>query len=357
MRLQKNDIRVDRLRQLYQEKGCSSIVLTRIANLTWLLGGRVWIGTAGDTGLCKAVINDSGVYVLTNNIEGQRLQDEEFGPVPEICTTPWYDPAAAAALEQETTGAKPLVDTACENEMRLLRSVLLPEQESEVEEICRLCGEAVVRTVGEIKPGMTEFEISGHLSRNAISLGLQPIVLFTPVDERIATYRHPISGEKKLERIVMLSMGANRNGLHCSITRFVSFGAPDQRTLKSQEIACSVAARLYTKTVPGVSYDTLFQELQQGYAEAGAAHELQLHHQGGLAGFLVRESRVMPGMTDTVYAHQLYAWNPSAPGFKSEDMLLIGENGNRLLTNTPEFPHREYVCEGQVWRLAHILTV
>ena len=358
MRVQREqDPRVLKLRDLYRKHGRSALVLTRNANLTWLLGGRTWVGTAGDTGLCKAVINDSGVYVLTNNIEGERLRREEFGDGPEFVITPWQDSAAAEAAQWSLAGENPLVDTTCENEMFLLRTVLLPEQEEEARQVALLCGRAVTQVVEDVKPGMTEFEISGCLCRRALSLGLQPIVLFTPVDEHIATYRHALSGERKLEKLVMLSMGANKNGVHASITRFLSFGAPSKETLLTQDRAYSVAAHLYTTTRPGVSYSDLYHEMELAYANAGCPEQLALHHQGGPGGFQVRETRLMPDSPLSVHAHQIYAWNPSVTGFKSEDMLLVGETENSLLTLTPDFPHKDYVAGNRVWTLPQILSL
>lgn len=356
MRLQKNDIRVDRLRKLYQERGNTAIVLTRAANLSWLLGGRMQIGIAGDSGIGRIVVNDERVVLLTSNIEGERLRNEEVGGVPEIVESPWADAMETARMERDLAGERPLLDTACEREMRALRTVLLPQQVREAEELGVHCGEAITRTAMKIEPGMTEFEISGVLSKEAVSLGLIPNVLFTPADEHIRAYRHALSGHKKLDKLIMLSLGANYNGLYTSITRFVCFGEPDSATLRAQELACKVAARIYTETVPGRRLSSLFSELESAYSDLGIPQEFLLHHQGGLGGFQVRELRLMPSSDGEVMANQLYAWNPSCTGFKSEDMLLVGERENRLLTITPEFPHRVYTHKGQDWNLAQILV-
>ncbi|MGO5024060.1 M24 family metallopeptidase [Lawsonibacter sp. LCP25S3_G6] len=355
MKIQKNDIRVERLRKLYQESGHTALILTRAANLYWLLGGRVQVGIAGDYGICRVVVNDERVVILTNNIEAQRLRDEEVGEVPEILAFPWADEVESAAAERELSGENPLLDTACEASLRNIRTVLLPEQIREAEEVAGLCGEAVTQTAMQIKPGMTEFEISGILSREAISRGLVPNVLFTPTDSHISAYRHALSGSKKMEKLVMLSLGANYNGLYASITRFLSFGQPDAVTMRAQEMACSVAARIYTETTVGKTWSELYKELGCAYEDLGIAEEFKLHHQGGLGGFQVRELRLMPSSDGKVQANQLYAWNPSCTGFKSEDMLLVGEHENRLLTITPEFPHRAYSYGGKTWNLAQIM--
>lgn len=357
MRLIKNDPRAECLRALYRKHNKTSLVINRACNIGWLLGGRSQIGIAGDGGVCTVVVNDESVIVVTNNIEGERLTAEEFGSVPEITVVPWYDGPAYRQAVDTAAGAAPLRDTECESEMLPIRTVLLPQQQEEAREIASLASAAITAAVKRVQPQMTEFQISGILADEAMSRGLIPNVLFTPADRRIKMWRHALSTDNKLEKIVMLSMGSQRNGMYCSITRFVSFGKPDEETLRSQDVACRAAAYLYSATRPGKSYHELYKDLYEAYIRAGAPEQIERHHQGGLGGFQTREVRIDASSTGTVMAGQLYAWNPSAPGFKSEDMLLVGEDKNELLTDTPEFEYKEYVCDGKVWRLPQILVI
>ena len=357
MRLCENDPRIRQLSALYERGDYSALVLTKAPTLSWLLGGRVQIGIAGDGAVCKAVVRDGAVTVLTNNIEALRLAEEEFGPVPRIVSTPWQDGAAACRAEAEAAGPNPLYEEACAAEVAALRTVLLPGQEAEAQQLADLCAAAVTETAGRVRPGMTEFEISGLLSQSAVSRGLIPNVLFTPADGHIARYRHALSGPYPLEKLVMLSMGAQKNGLYCSITRFVSFGTPDAATLDAQEKTCRVAAMLYSSTRPGTAYGPLYAAVEARYAEVGAAGQLALHHQGGLGSFQTRENRLNPDLPGQVQAHQLYAWNPSVTGFKSEDMLLVGETENRILTHTPDFPHKTFAYGGREWQMPQILIL
>lgn len=124
-------------------------------------------------------------------------------------------------------------------------------------------------------------------------------------------YRHALSGPYPLKKTMMLSMGAQKNGLYASITRFVSFGRPEEAFLSAQEKTCQVAAMLYSETRPGKQYGTLFAQLKRRYAKVGAGEQIALHHQGGMGGFQTRENRLTPDLPGQVQAHQLYAWNPS----------------------------------------------
>lgn len=357
MHLTENDPRVRQLRALYKAGGHSAILLTQPPTLSWLLGGRMQIGIAGSGAVCTAVVNDAEVVLVTTNIEARRLAEEEVGPVPRILACPWADGAAMAGAIAGAAGPNPLRETDCAAAVQALRTCLAPQQEAEAAEVAVLCSRAMEETIPLLRPGMTEFEISGALAGRAIAHGLIPNVLFTPTDGHIARYRHALSGEKKLEKLVMLSMGAQKNGLYASITRFVCFGAPDPATLDAQDKACRLAAALYTLTRPGAVYADLYETLAGQYAALGVPDELALHHQGGLGGFQTRENRLTPDLPGGVRAHELYAWNPSVTGFKSEDMLLVGEEGNRVLTLTPAFPHKTYTWQGQSWDMPQILVL
>ena len=249
--------------------------------------------------MCTAVINDAEVVLITNNIEARRLQEEEVGDVPRILALPWADGEPAVQAQAELAGNAPLLEADCAEELQQLRSCLQGTQEQEAAQVAALCSSAVERAVLLIHPGMTEWEASGVLSGCAVANGLIPNVLFTPADEHIARYRHALS-PYPLKKTMMLSMGAQKNGLYASITRFVSFGRPEEVFLSAQEKTCQVAAMLYSETRPGKQYGTLFAQLKRRYAKVGAGEQIALHHQGGMGGFQTRENRLTPDLPGQV---------------------------------------------------------
>ena len=349
MKLVKDDVRVKKLRTLYQEHEKTSLILTRAPNLGWLLGGRVQIGIAGESCVCTAVINDEDVIVITNNIEGDRLAAEEFGSIPVIRAAQWDDPETAKSLIAAAAGCNPMRDSDVEALLLPIRTVLLPQQQDEARDLCRKTASAVTRAAFQVRPGMTEFEISGIVAQEVYSAGLIPNVLFTPADKHIQKWRHSLSTDNRLKKIVMLSLGAQRNGMYCSITRFVCFGNPDKLTQQAWMISAKVASEIYSQTVPGTPYDQLFFKIQRAYDHADAGEQIALHHQGGLGGFQTRELRIDAKTHGAVLEGQLYAWNPSAPGYKVEDMLLVGKSDNEILTFTPEFPYSSFEYGGKTW--------
>jgi antitoxin VapB len=45
-----------------------------------------------------------------------------------------------------------------------------------------------------------------------------------------------------------------------------------------------------------------------------------------------------PTTTEPVAIGQVYAWNPSITGAKSEDTILVGPSSNEVLTAMPDWP-------------------
>jgi antitoxin VapB len=198
-----------------------------------------------------------------------------------------------------------------------------------------------------VRPGQTEYQISGLLAQEADSRGAQAIVNLIATDERIFSFRHPLPTDKQLDRYAMLVLCGRRWGLVCSITRLVHFGPlPDELRRKSEAVA-QVDAAFISATRPGRTLGEIFEVAQGAYAKTGYPDEWRLHHQGGPAGFEPREYVAVPGSTDLVVAEQTYAWNPSITGAKSEDTILVGEDGNEVLTTIPDWPMLSVDVEGQ----------
>ena len=72
-----------------------------------------------------------------------------------------------------------------------------------------------------------------------------------------------------------------------------------------------------------------------------------MHHQGGPASYAPRDYLVTPDSAEIVAENQVYAWNPSIAGVKSEDTILIGSAGNEVLTSIAGWPTYEVEMDGR----------
>ena len=204
---------------------------------------------------------------------------------------------------------------------------------------------------------MTEHEISGLLAHESDRRGAQAIVNLIATDERVFKFRHPLPTDKKLERYAMLVLCGRQKGLVCSVTRLVHFGRlPDELQQKSEAVAY-VDATFIAATRPGQTLGAVFQRAVEAYAQMGFDGEWQHHHQGGPAAYEPREFIAVPGSTDKTSVGQVYAWNPSIAGTKSEDSILVGEGSNEVLTAIEGWPMLAVKVEGQTFSRPAILEI
>ena len=339
------DSKQKRIQNLLAERKLDAILLQRVSSFAWATcGAASYVNTATTDGAASLLITRQKRYLITNNIEAARLMQEEKLNVQgwEFKTPDWYE--TQNVIARLTSGVKLGADGPYPGaidlsaELAHMRSNLTPEEGERFRALGQLCGETMDSVARAIQPGLTEYNIAGHLAHQAESRGVQAIVNLIATDERIFAFRHPLPTHKKLKSYLMLVLCGRRWGLVCSLTRFVHFGRlPDDLRRKADAVA-KVDATFISSTRPGASLGEIFQRATRAYAETGFPDEWHLHHQGGPAGYEPREYIATPGSTDLVSTGQVYAWNPSITGTKSEDTILVGGQGQEILTAIKGWP-------------------
>lgn len=356
MILKKNDARVKKIRDIYQKNGAKGMLLSMSHNTSWLLGCRTHVGLAGSTGICEVLVCESGVYLIANNIESERLMSEEVCSDEVIAKTyRWDRPEERDKILKELCPCGILYEKDYETELLKARTVLLPDQIEEMKSNCALAGQIMEYLCLSVKQGMTERQIVGSMASNVYEAGMEPIVLLAASDQRLMKYRHPICSDQKVGKYLMLSMGCRKDGMYVSITRTISFGCVEEKMRRAQEAVNLIAATLYEKTRPGRYCKDLYKEIDEMYKETGYGEQIGLHHQGGLGGFQAREDKVTPNSNIYVQAGQAFAWNPSVIGYKNEDMLLIGEERNEIMTITKNLNYEKVTVASSVWNIPQII--
>lgn len=344
----------DRIQALLAKHKLDALLLQRVGSFAWATcGAASYVNTATSNGAATLLITPSGRYLITNNIEATRLEREEKLTAQgwEFHIVPWYEMRDTVAelsrgLRLGADGPYPGA-TDLSSALARLRANLTPEEGERFRALSRLCAEAMGNAARAVRPGQTEYQIAGLLAHEAESRGVQAIVNLIATDERIFAFRHPLPTEKKLERYAMLVLCGRRWGLVCSLTRFAHFGRlPDDLRRKAEAVA-RVDATFITATRPGQTLGQIFRQAMAAYAESGFPDEWHLHHQGGAAGYEPREYIATPSSTDVVSVGQVYAWNPSITGTKSEDTILVGDKGNEVLTSIDGWPTLTVAVGGQ----------
>jgi antitoxin VapB len=345
MVMSESDYKLDRLRHLLAEHHLEALLLRRASSFAWATcGASCSVNVASTFGDASLLVTHSSRLVITNNIEAPRLEQEEGlgGQGWEFRVSPWYEPRDVVhelvrrgrlGSDSPYPGAVDLSEV-----MARLRADLTPEEGTRFRALARLSEEAIVSAARRVRPGQSEEEIARLLAQECESLGVQPIVNLIAVDERAFRYRHPVPTPKRLERYAMLVLCGRKHGLVCSVSRLVHFGKLPDDLRRKQEAVARVDASMIAATRPG---STLGQILTRGidtYGEVGFPEEWHQHHQGGPAGYEPREWLVTPGSAEVVKVGQVFAWNPSIQGTKSEDTILVREDGPEILTESRGWP-------------------
>lgn len=343
--MSESDLKVKRIQDLIDRHSIDALLLRQVANFAWATCGTAsYVNLATTNGAASLLIAPTGRYVITDNIEATRLKQEEALEEQgwDFRITPWYETnEEVAAL---TRGLRLGADHAYPGAVDLsaefprLRAALTAEEGERFRTLSQWCAEAMNAAIRAVRPGMTEHQIAGLLAGEARSRGVEPTVNLIAADERVFRFRHPLPTDNRLERYAMLVLCGRKWGLVCSLTRLVHFGQlPDDLRRKAEAVA-AVDARFIAATRPGRKLSDIFHEAVEAYGKGGFPDEWQLHHQGGPAGYEPREFVATPAVDDEVSVGQVYAWNPSISGVKSEDTILIAEGENDVLTTIPGWP-------------------
>jgi Xaa-Pro aminopeptidase len=333
------------LRSLAASHGVDALLLQRVSSVAWATAGAaVYVNTARSEAEASLLITQEKQFLFTNNIEAPRLEKEEglIAQGWEFFIAPWFE---TNHVFQELTGRSILAADGLfpgvpdlMSEIAHLRANLTQTEGERFRTLGRLCAQAMDSAIHLVHPGQTEYEIAGLLAGESERRGVQATVILIATDERIFNFRHPLPTAKKLERYAMLVLCGRQHGLVCSITRLVHFGCLPEEIQKKALSVARIDAAMITATRPGRRLGEIFQTTVNEYARFGYPDEWRLHHQGGPAGYEPREYIARPGASEKVSLGQVYAWNPSIAGIKSEDTILVTETGNEILTAISGWP-------------------
>lgn len=350
-----NSSKLQKLKQLAAAEQ-SSILITQQKNLSWLLGGRTFVNIASEPGCCQYLITADQSVLFVNNIEAKRLEEEEIAAdiweqtnIVEVWD--WYNPGSREQKLRSYIADRAPLKTDVELEARFLefRSMIGEDRIEEFRQLGRLTSEATEKAAFDVVQGDSEFTIAGRLAYRCYERGLDPIVNLIAVDERIFQRRHPLPTGKALHFYAMLVVCARRNGLIASATRLVHFGAIPGSIADKMRAVAEIDSRIIDATTAGKAYGDIYAEITGFYRDAGYPDEYKHHHQGGLTGYATREKLSTPNDATVVRVGQIFAWNPSIAGVKSEDTICVRAGQNEIVTPIVDYPQIEVKVQGKTY--------
>jgi Xaa-Pro dipeptidase len=346
------DEKTARLVEMLSREKLGGVLLNSRHNFAWLTaGGNNGIDLGKEGGVAALLITTQGRrYVLANNIEMPRLLAEELSESDfEPVVYGWQQEKERSTLSSELAeglSPGPVASdigsiAAAQNIEGLIakcRASLTSDETERIRALGKDAGEAMNSLIAQLSPGECELEIAEKMRAEFSRSGMSLVVTLVAADARIAKFRHPLPGEERWEKTLLLVACAKRSGLIVSLSRMVvNSGIPDDLARRT-EAAAFVNANLWHRTRPGTSGAELYQVAAGAYRTAGFEGEIDKHHQGGAAGYRTRDWVAHPACNETVQSNQAFAWNPSVTGTKVEETIISSETGIEVLTASTSFP-------------------
>ena len=328
-----NDRRIEsaekltRVRKLLANRRLDGVVIATERNFDWITaGGKDSVSWAQRESPVKLLITADRLYLIANNIEGPRVQDEELAGLGyELVEYPWHSSEAEVLLPQ-LKGKKVAFDSEAAavaarrdpvKDLLDFQELYFPLTSGEMKKY-RWLGRKTVEELQEvaqvIRPGMTEKDVQYLLARELWYWDIFPTVILSAVDDRIRAYRHPVVQGATLNHYVALNVCTRKWGLVVSTTRMVYFGEPDAKLPRAWQEGAKVIASMWDASQPGHTLGDVVNSARSAYEKAGFPEEWNRHHQGGPIFTLERLSRPSQGDKTVIRPGMEIAWNPTLQG-------------------------------------------
>ncbi|WP_293143425.1 MULTISPECIES: M24 family metallopeptidase [unclassified Microcoleus] len=329
------DRKLEFIRQTLTETGSSSLRLRGTDWFAWATAGASnTVLLTAETGVAEILITAENAFVLTDEIEAQRLQDEEIPNNFQMHIYPWADVAQRESFVREIAGGgNVMCDRPNAEERAIVPSLKSRKQtmmSSELERyrrVGRLASEAMTEVLSAAKPEWTEYQLAGAGAEALWARGLHPALTLVAGERRLPLYRHATATAEQIGKQAMLVFCARGNGLYANLTRFVCFDFLEPKDDELHQTVREIEAAALNFCLPGVSLNAVYYALKTAYEKHGYPQAIREHHQGGTTGYLAREVVANPATSDVLSENMVVAWNPSLSGAKIEDTFVIGSDG------------------------------
>lgn len=322
-----------RVLDILEREDGDAVWLTSATALSWYLdGARVHTSLLGAP-IAAVRIDAEGERVRVFANELDRLVAEELPAGISVEPVAWHDP-----LVPESRSPRVFAEERVAGGLRAARAALLPEERARYAALCRDTAAALTAQLPLSHPEESERALAARVSAALVAVGADPAVVMVAGSAR-SQHRHPLPSTAPLGSRAMVVVCARRHGLIANVTRWVRFGPADPAAADRDAAIRAVEADAFRATRVGTTLGDVLSEIAAAYPRHGfAADEWTRHHQGGAAGYAGRDPRAVPGATDVVRNGQAFAWNPTAPGHKIEDTVIVDDGRVTVLTRDGEWP-------------------
>lgn len=332
---QEVDFKLEFIRKTLTETKAIALRLRGTDWFAWATaGGSNTVLLTAETGVAEILVTAENAFVLTDEIEAQRLQNEELPDNFQMHIYPWADVSQRETFVKEITGGGNVMsDRPHATEMPITASLQSRKQtmmSSELERYRRvgsLASEAMTEVLSAAQPTWTEYQLAGAGAEALWARGLHPALTLAAGEKRLPQYRHATPTGEPIGRQAMLVFCARGGGLYANLTRFVCFGSLEAQDAQLHQKVREIEAAALNFCQPGVALNAVYDTLKTAYEQHGYPQAIREHHQGGTTGYLAREIVANPATSDVLAENMAVAWNPSLSGAKIEDTFVVSSGG------------------------------
>ena len=348
--------RVDLLRRVLEEKGLDALLVTKPANVRYLTG---FTGSAGSVLLApegawlftdfryleQAAAQVPWTQVVSISRDLSQKAGDLLGELRAELVAFESDHVVYDVLQEwrdAWSGVEPVPRKGLVEDLRICKD------ESELELIQKAVGvadEAFNRVLPLIQPGVSEERIALELIYQMMLLGgegasFDPIVASGPR----GALPHGRASERVIQKcdLVTIDMGTRYRGYASDMTRTVAVGEIDswQQEVYDLVLEAQLAGvRAVRAGRTGQEVDAVARGIieEAGYGDRfghGLGHGvgLDVHERPSLSA-LAGDDPLRPGMVVTV---EPGIYVPGRGGVRIEDMVVVTEDGARIMTGTPK---------------------
>jgi Xaa-Pro aminopeptidase len=335
------------VRGALQQHHFEAVIFRSHAWFAWVTcGGDNSVLNTTDGGVAEVIVTASDVYVLTDEIEAERLSLEQLPSGMTMLVHPWADPQARTDLQRQVAGVAVAADLPrtgeheLPNAVQILRFGLHPAELERYRQLGLAAARAMTEVLGAAQPTWTGHQLAGAGAEVLLVQGIEPAVVLVGDEARLGQFRHPTPSHNPIGGAVMLVFCARRYGLFANLTRFCYFRelTPQERT--HQTVLLDIEAQMLAVSKVGASLGDIYQHTVAAYQRAGYPNAERAHHQGGSCGYQARDAIALPNSQVRLQEHNAVAWNPSLPGAKIEDTIVVSKAGLEVITADPAWATR-----------------
>jgi Xaa-Pro aminopeptidase len=349
--LEEVSLKLKIVRQILEENEAQGIRLRGTDWFAWISAGASnTVLLTAETGIAEVLVTPEDAWVLTDEIEAQRLVDEELPANFKLFVNPWASVASRESFVQEVTNGgkvfseRPILpeETQLPRLLQYHKLMLLSSELERYRQVGQKASEAMTEVLQAAQPTWTEYQLAGAGAEALWKRGLHPALTLVAGERRLPLYRHATPTGEAIGREAMLVFCARGFGLYANLTRFVSFGNLSDEQMEQHRFVREIETQALNLCQPETSLNTIYQALALAYEQQGFPNGIREHHQGGITGYLAREIVANPTTTDLLQRSMAVAWNPSLPKAKIEDTFILLADGKlENLTFDANFPSVE----------------